>query len=174
GISVMPNAAVVFSSIESGTTTLWIMNEDGSRRRPFLRHPFSDGHPVAFSGGVAYVSVTANGTDLCVSGTDGEERRVVISHIDDAPIAVSPDGKYFIYSINRRLWKISADGQQRQELTQGVASNPSYSPTGQSIAFVSGDKLIVVTADGIELWRGALRQGGANGLRWTDDGNALL
>jgi Tol biopolymer transport system component len=179
----MHDGRLVFTSIERGTTTLWIMDADGGRRRQLLRNPFREEYPVAFSGGIAYVGTTPMATELCVTSNDGDGRRVVVSSVDDAPIAVSPDGKSFVYAFNRRLWRTSADGGQRRQLTQQAASAPVYSPNGDRIAFITSDaeqrednRLVIMDAEGSRIvWSSpAPAQGGAHCLRWTTDGTALL
>ncbi len=180
GVSTMPDGRLVLSSIENGTTTLWVMNADGSQRRPFLSRPFRDEYPVAFSGGVAYVSFTNAGAELCVTDAGGRERKVVVGGIDDAPIAVSPDGGSFAYSIDRRLWAAFADGRPPRQLTAGLARGPVYAPAGDRIAFLREDaggdvtRIEVIDAEGKEVWSAASRQAGCRQVRWTREGDALL
>ena len=185
GLSATSEGQLVFSSRETEPQTLWIMDAHGGRRRPFLRYPFRDSYPVAFSGGIAYVSATPAATELCTTNRDGEVRSVVVSGIDEAPIAASPNGKWLVCTINRRLWKFSADGRERQQLSQEIASTPAYSPKGDQIAFLTGapgayaihggdKRMVVIAADGHEVWSSAVPQPLARHLRWTNDGNALL
>jgi Tol biopolymer transport system component len=183
GISTMRDGRFVFASIERGTTTLWTMDADGGRRRQLIRNPFREEYPVSFSGGIAYVGTTPMATELCVTSSDGDGRRVVVSGVDDAPIAVSPDGTSFVYSVNRRLWKTSADGRERHQLTQEIAWTSVYSPNGDRIAFITvdakekeNDHLVIMHADGSRVvWSSpVLPWRDANWLRWNNDGTALL
>ena len=113
GLAELRDGRIVSTSAESGTVSLWIMDRDGTGRRQLLRDGFENRYPVAFSGGIAYVSKTPTETDVCVVDENGEGRRVIAREVDESPIAVSPDGESFVYRVNRRLWKISSDGRQR-------------------------------------------------------------
>ncbi|HET7712833.1 MAG TPA: protein kinase, partial [Thermoanaerobaculia bacterium] len=79
GISAGPDGRLVFTSKERGTTTLWSMDADLGRRRQLIRRPYREEYPVAFDGGIAYVSSTPTATELCVTSWEGEGRDVVAS-----------------------------------------------------------------------------------------------
>jgi Tol biopolymer transport system component len=181
GVTELADGRIVFTSGERGAATLWIMEHDGTGRRQLSRDTFENRFPVSFTGGIAYVSTSPAETDVCFINEDGESRRVIVRQVESAPIAVSPNGKSIVYSLNRRLWMISSDGAGRRQLTQEIASNPSFSPRGDRIAFVSGDteqpeggRLVVTNAAGDKiLWSAPVpRQGGS--LRWLPDGNSLV
>jgi Tol biopolymer transport system component len=101
--------------------------------------------------------------------------------VDDAPIAVSPDGKSLIYTLDRRLWKVSINGNHPRQLREEIASNPTYSSNGDRIAYVTGDsqrpepsRLVVTNAAGDQiLWSETAPSQGMT-LRWMPDGNSLL
>ncbi len=179
GVSVLPDGRVVFTSTERGTTTLWLMNPDGSGRKQLLRNPYREEYPIAFAGGIAYVATTPAATELCVTNDDGEGRRVVASPIDDSPVAVSPDGRSFAYTVHDRLWQVTADGKKRVELTRSPAWSPVYSPTGDRLAFIAtepdGAYLVVLDArTSAVTWRSSPLSSSPHWLRWADDGNGLL
>ncbi|HMC23755.1 MAG TPA: hypothetical protein VKL19_18000, partial [Thermoanaerobaculia bacterium] len=181
GVAELRDGRIVFTSVDAAAATLSIMDRNGNGRRQLMRDSFSNRFPVAFSEGIAYVSTTPNGTDVCRINDDGENRRVIVRGVDQAPIAVSPDGNSVVYSLNRRLWKVSSDGSQSRQLTREIASSPSYSPSGDRIAFVIGDmqqpegsRLVVMSADGDKLlWSKAVQRQSISS-RWMPDGNALL
>ena len=55
-------------------------------------------------------------------------------------IAISPDGKWAVWSAKKKLWLASVDGkQQAKELAsvRGAANQPKWSPDSKRIAFVS-------------------------------------
>jgi dipeptidyl aminopeptidase/acylaminoacyl peptidase len=55
-------------------------------------------------------------------------------------IAISPDGKWAVWSAKKKLWLASVDGkQQAKELAtvRGAADQPKWSPDSKRIAFVS-------------------------------------
>jgi Tol biopolymer transport system component len=181
GIAALADGRIVFTSSDRGAVVLCIMNSDGSGRRQLTRDPFLNRYPAAIPAGIAYLSTTLTETDVCVVNDDGQNRRVIARRVDQAPIAISPDGKSIVYSLDRRLWEASVDGSRRRPLMQEVASSPSYSPTGERIAFVTGDmeqpeggRLVVMSAGGEKiLWSKPVPRQTAD-VRWTPDGNALL
>lgn len=67
---------------------------------------------------------------------------------------LSPDGKTIVTDILGDLYRIPANGGQAQRITSGMAfdSQPTFSPDGKSIAFVSdrsgGESLWTARADG--------------------------
>lgn len=180
GVSAASDGRLVFASRERGTTTLWSMDADGARRRQLIRNPYRDEYPVAFAGGIAYVSNTPSATQLCVTSWEGEGRRVVATGIDDAPVAVSPKGDLFAYTVNERLMAIAGRGAPIQ-LAQEPAMMPAFSPTGDRIAFIAGDLqngaatvTVLQAGDGKALWRSPTLYPTVNWLRWQPDGRAIL
>ncbi len=181
GMSMLPDGRVVFTSTERGTTTLWLMNADGSGRKQLLRNPYREEHPIAFAGGIAYVATTPVATELCVTNDEGEGCRVVASPVDDSPVAASPDGRSFVYAVLGRLWQVSADGQQRIQLTRTPALSPVYSPRGDRLAFIDiepgGKHLVVLDARTSAVsWRSSPLPplSDPRRLRWAHDGKGLL
>ncbi|MEO8217838.1 MAG: hypothetical protein ABI718_12215 [Acidobacteriota bacterium] len=189
GVSAMADGRLVFTSTERGTTTLWSMDRDGGRRRQVIRKPYREEYPVAFAGGIAYVSSTPTATELCVTNNEGEGRRVVVSGIDEGPVAVSPDGRWFAYTVNDRLWSFSANGTRKQ-LTEGRATAPAFSPSGDRIAFITGkldmagnpesgtagsaELIVLRTGDWKPVWSAPVKRWTVNWLRWSSDGDAIL
>ena len=172
---------VVFTSTERGTTSLWSMDADGGKRKQLIRKPYREEYPVAFTGGIAYVSNTPAATELCVTSAEGEGRRVVASGIDDAPVAVSAQGDWFAYTINERLWSTAGSGTPVQ-LTEVPTVMPAFSPAGDRIAFIAGDPqngpreiVVLHSGDWKPVWRSPrLQQHSVSWLRWQPDGNAIL
>jgi dipeptidyl aminopeptidase/acylaminoacyl peptidase len=111
--------------------------------------------------------------------------------------AVSPDGKWVLYTVSStdlkkdhrttELWMVSWDGSHDIQLTYDYdepASSPEWSPDGSSISFLSDRKGKVA---GTQVWALSLRGGEARQLtdvpkkqgeikayRWSPDGQRLL
>lgn len=136
---------------------------------------------MAFAGGIAHVATTPAATELSVTNADGEARRVIASPIDDSPVAVSGDGRFFVYAIHDLLWQVSANGKQRIQVTRAPAYSPVYSPAGDRLAFISfepaGKYLVVVDARTLAVtWRSSALPSSStpHRLRWSHDAKGLL
>jgi serine/threonine protein kinase len=182
GLTLTPDGRIVFTSVEDRVQTLMISNRDGTERSRLTRDDYSNQYPAALRDGVAYVSSTPARNEVCVIGFDGEERRVLASHVDASPIAISRDGAWLIFRRNRRLWKMPMNGGEAKQLLTDVSSSPEWSPTGDRIAVLLGDPDIyaarlgvISAADGRLLWQAPLsgvRVGST--IRWLPDSSGLL
>jgi Tol biopolymer transport system component len=181
GVTQLRDGRLVFTSAERGISSLWIMQGDGSQRRLLSRDTIESRHPVSFSGGLAYISLFPTEAAVCVIDEDGGNRRVIARGADVAPIAVSPNGQSIVFGRDRRLWMISRHGTELRQLTGEIASNPSFSPDGERIAFVTGDtqqpegsRVIVMNVSdrAIVLSAPIARQPGS--VRWMPDGRSIV
>jgi Tol biopolymer transport system component len=181
GLAMTADGRIVFNSIEDQGQTLVVSNRDGSGRTRLTRDGFGNQYPVSFRDGIAYVSSTPRGTELCVVDLEGEGRRVVVRDVDTAPIAVSPDGAVVIFSRNRRLFKMPLRGGDATPLVDAVSFAPSFSPNGDRVAVLLGDpdtyaaRLGVIAADGRVSWStplGGVHAGSA--IRWMPDASGLI
>ena len=183
GLACTTDGRVVYASIEDTSPALYIANADGSGRAALTRDHFDNRLPAAFPGGVAYLSSSPAGNDICIIGLDGEGRRAVVHGVDVAPVAVSPDGKSLVFSRSRRLWKTTLDGKATPvPLTSDVSSGPSWSPAGDRIAFFTGDPdtygsgaAVMDAKDGriVARLQTHVLHGGST-IRWVRDGSALI
>lgn len=104
--------------------------------------------------------------------------------------AVSPDGQSVVYTVTRydletdrgqtHLWMVPTAGGEPRQLTHGEASatSPTWSPDGQSIAFVSarnedGRQVWLMPAAGGEATQLTRVDGGVGGPVWSPDGSRL-
>jgi Tol biopolymer transport system component len=181
GLTLTSDGRLVFSSIEEEQQTLMISNRDGSARSRLTRDAFSNEYPAAFPGGIAYVSTTSQGNEICVTSAEGEGRRVVVPDVDRSPIAVSADGRWVLYQRNRRLWKSPLAGGESTLLLDQVSSAPAWSPNGDRIAVLLGDsstfaaEVAVLTAEGRRVWSAPFTGAHAGSfIRWLRDGSGII
>jgi eukaryotic-like serine/threonine-protein kinase len=182
GLAVLPDGRIATSSLEEEGQVLVVSNRDGSGRRRLTRDRNISRHPVAFPGGVAYVSLTPGWTEVRVVDLQGESARVVIRDVNDSAIAVSPDGAWLAFRRNRRLWKTPMAGGTPTQLLQEVSSAPNWSRKGDRLAVLLGDPetysgsaAVISATDGKILWTTPLRSvHPGTTVRWLPDETGLI
>lgn len=128
-------------------------------------------------------------------GVDGQSQKSSFSYLDLFELQyvsdpqISPSGNWVVYKrmgfdimddkATGNLWMIKTDGSSHQKLTsrEAVESNPSWSPTGDRLAFVSA------TEEGSEIYIYWLNSGkfakisqlpfSPGSLAWSPDGDQL-
>src|SRR6185295_3139935 len=96
---------------------------------------------------IVFSSEEGGQTDLWIMNADGSARRRLLSDpFWDGDPAVSPDGKYIVFSSNRPnrgsvpyLWRIDIDGGNLTQLTSGEDTVPDISPDGRWVIYSSWD-----------------------------------
>ncbi|MGZ4807755.1 MAG: protein kinase domain-containing protein [Thermoanaerobaculia bacterium] len=178
GVSYLPDGRIVFSCLERGKTQLSVANLQTHQSAQITRDRYSNQFPVAFAGGIAYISSTPDDNEVCVTSFDGEGRRVIAHNVDQSAIAVSPDGRSLVYSANGKLWKMPMSGGVATQLFDAPSLGPSFSPAGDRIAFYyrSGTerRLGIIRTEGGHLDWSVPATFYTPCVRWLPGGNALL
>ncbi|HEV2718522.1 MAG TPA: protein kinase [Thermoanaerobaculia bacterium] len=180
GVSYAPDGRIVFVCPNEEHQDLWIANADGSQQMQLTHSRYGAMFPSAFRGGIAYLGTSLDGTELRVTGFDRGSDRVVLRGADWTSIAASPDGQWIAYSVNRRLWKVRADGRGATQLFDLPVDAMAFSPDGTRMAVFFDDRGtlkvgVLSAAGGAATWSMPLDyRTTPGGLHWTPDGNALL
>ncbi|HEX3068421.1 MAG TPA: protein kinase [Thermoanaerobaculia bacterium] len=177
GLSLTPDARIIFSAVESDID-LVITNGDGGYPQPLTRPPAVAIFPAAFPNGFAFVAPSPTGYEVRATGYDLHGTRTIVHGVDSGPIDVSRDGQWLAYNVDRRLWKIRMDGTGAKQLRPDQVSFASWSPTGDRLAILYNDgrdRLGVLPADGgAATWSAPVTLRGRSTVRWSPVGNSLL
>ena len=137
---------VAFTTWAKGTPRLMIVNTENARLLPFYNQEASLNATASFTpdGKEIYYASSATGlAQIFVAGLDGQGFRRV-SHRDAIEMEpkVDPKNPGIIYFVSgsqtgQQIYSMNADGTNVQRVTngEGEASNPSWNPDGQHIAF---------------------------------------
>jgi len=160
---------------------IYVMNANGSGRKPLITGPGDDRHPtwspaarLAFSSNRDgdYDIYTANSYGTLLTQLDGVG--------DDVDPAYSPDGRRIAFASNRAgnwdIWVINEDGSGLRALTADARrdSQPSWSPDGQRVVFTGFEgtfQVWVVNADGTGLAK--LTAGTDRDPAWSPNGSRI-
>jgi len=176
---------------ESGTdATLWVMNADGSDKRPLAEDLHGDwavwspdGTQVAFS----RCGEQVGDQEICVIGADGNGLRELTQGCGDVAPAWGPDGRiYFLRGSS--IYAMSADGSGVTQVTKGYdIADFGLSPDGKTLAIhdSANDRILAVAVDGsgspttlLDQPSRYLDPEGRLGTKWapawTPDGKALV
>jgi len=182
--------SIAFVSTASGLPQIWLMDRNGSNRRPLTTGPGNDGHPsVAWNGDfVAFHSdrdgifqiylIDLNGTNV---------RRLTNDSFDNRNPAWASDGRSLVFDSEREgkrgIYSVDvATGELKLLLNpeEGVTyQQPAWSPDGTRLAFVSRaagwHAICVANADGSELTKieGSVGFDKVDAPVWSPDGQRL-
>jgi serine/threonine protein kinase/Tol biopolymer transport system component len=177
GVSAVADGRVVFAAADDVPANVSIVNADGSDGAPLTREPALQ--PAAFTGSVAYIAPGRNGNEIHTVRFDGGRVTVIVRGADTESIAVTREGAWLAYHVNRRLWKIRSDGTGRKQLTTVPVASVAWSPSGDRIACLYDDggqqRLGVMPAGGgAPTWSIPFPHRLTSTVRWMPDGSALL
>jgi serine/threonine protein kinase/Tol biopolymer transport system component len=187
GLAWAPGDRIVYVSIASGNTEIWIMNRDGTDQKQLTNDSHLKYLPTVTPNGRFVVFVSqSGGVHLWRMDLDGGNQvQLTNGNYDNNP-RISPDGQWVVYSSYTSgklvLWKVPISGGAPTQLTDVVSSEPDISPDGKLVACFSnegqeGKSVIRVfpLAGGPSLHTLPLPSTADwdSGLRWTPDGRAL-
>jgi serine/threonine protein kinase len=132
GMSWAPDGRLVYSSAANGTFDLWIMNADGTGRRPIATDAGASIYPDVFRDGKTVVMSSDQGSNafeiwrMAIDGTD----MAPLTRTDSAwaPSAL-PDGS-ILFTVGSSIWRVAREGGTPVLVTEANASRTSVSPDG--------------------------------------------
>ena len=107
----------------------------------------ADGLAWTREGRMLYTAYVGEGESILEMNSDGSGMRQLTNNVGDAidrRIVATADGRYLVFQSTRsgslQLWRTNADGSNLKQLTSGGSnSQPSISPDGQTVVYVSED-----------------------------------
>ncbi|HMY76631.1 MAG TPA: hypothetical protein PLQ88_32730, partial [Blastocatellia bacterium] len=191
GLTWTPDGRIVYSSAANGQSDLWVMNADGSARKPLTDDIHTDLQPVVSPDGreVAFISWRDGTQGLWQMGLNGGGLHLLAKGVGDSSHGFSPDGKWIVYDAveagTPSLWRMPSGGGTAERLTSFYSWKPVASPDGQWLACYflespsSGAKIALVRfgnqpTDKPARVLGELPSRDRTLLQWTSDSRALI
>lgn len=174
--------AIVFSSVDAdGLRGIWLMDVDGTDRRPLVDR--FGRSPTWTPDGMSVVYVGSN--DLRIVGRSGADDRALTS-VDGAPLlnpSVSPDGSTIVFEASlddaRLLYTVPIDGGEATRITEESAFEPEWSPDGTRILFTTfrgefGDNIWATNPDGSDQENLVPSPDNDFHATWSPDGSRVM
>ncbi|HEY3136575.1 MAG TPA: hypothetical protein VGL29_11160 [Blastocatellia bacterium] len=190
GLSWMPDGKIVYNSQGGGFVDIWSMDSDGKNQKQLTANARSNFYPWATPDGryIVFASTRSRASrSIWRMDPDGGNLKQLTDGPGDIYPQSSPDGRWVVFQSVRsgstRVWKISIDGGEPEQLIDKWTANPTVSPDGSLIAcfYREGPNAPIIKVaiipfaggDPIKVLDIPYSVNGPAGLRWTPDGHAL-
>lgn len=141
GLTWTSGGQIIYASHLNGNTDLWMMDANGANRRQLTIDAGLDYQPASAPDGhsILFTSTRAGGqSNIWQMDISGANAKQLTFGKDDECSAVTPDGKWVIYTTRNHgqwtMWKAPMDGGTAIQLTKAPAQKPTVSPDGKLIA----------------------------------------
>jgi Tol biopolymer transport system component/DNA-binding winged helix-turn-helix (wHTH) protein len=187
GLAWTPDGRILFTSARSGALDIWIMNADGTGARQLTADTGgANWRPRSTPDGryIIFTSTRAGKQNIWRMDADGSNpTQLTMGAVEGTPY-LSPDGRWLYYTnyavSPNAIERIPFDGGPAIKLpTQYDSSDPVVSPDGKLIAYEHYDDRLgwhtaLLPADGGAPLKVFDFHAFRAGVRWTNDGQALL
>ncbi|MGH9801363.1 MAG: protein kinase domain-containing protein [Blastocatellia bacterium] len=141
GLTWMPNGKLVYISRASGSSDIWLMDQEGkSQQQLTTAETRAEIYPEVSPDGryIVFVSTRSGNSHIYrLDLTTGDQIQLTKGISEEFP-AVSADGKWVIYnstaSSKFTLWRVPIEGGEPVQLNDQLTQWPTVSPDGQRIA----------------------------------------
>jgi Tol biopolymer transport system component len=186
GLSWTPDGQLVYTSMASGTASIWQVDADGTHPRQLASVGLNSHVTVSRDGRAIVFESTRDGEQhIWRMDRDGANARQVTNGGGETNPRITPDGQTIVYnsSSDLTLWRIPLAGGQPTQLTQTYSGDPAVSPDGSLIAYNFRDtqaspqwKVAVIPARGgapHKVFDRVRAEYHSFELNWTPDGRAV-
>ncbi len=180
-----PNGDLLVSSSMAGSSDIWRLSRDGSRRQ-MTNHSANEMLPIVLPDGerIFFFSNRTGEGHVWRMNADGSNQTQITKKEGGFPLFAAPDGKwlYYLSSRHRTLWRVSTDGSGEEQLIFDKRTELFYafSPDGLQIAFAEkrGKEnvlKVVSLADkqNFKTFKLAVPKAGLKEFKWSPDGKFL-
>jgi Tol biopolymer transport system component/DNA-binding winged helix-turn-helix (wHTH) protein len=143
GADWTPDNKIVYSTINNGNADIWMTNSDGAgEAKQLTSDAKADTSPKLAPDGksIYFLSNRSGLMSIWRMNTDGTNPQKITENQDVFSLELTPDGREIFYTARaeniyvQKLWKISADGKDAQQLTEKAVFMPKLAPDGKTIA----------------------------------------
>ncbi len=141
GMDWAPDGRIVYTSLTSGNSDLWIIDAEGKDRRQLTATHHAEMSPsVSWDGQfIAYSSSRDTTPHIWRMDFDGNNQKYVTTGtMDDYSPRCSPDNRWIYFDSyrdmgRRNLWKVAADGGDPVKVSNDFTINLGISADGRSV-----------------------------------------
>jgi Tol biopolymer transport system component len=138
-----------------GYDQICTIKADGSSRKRLTNTTSDDQYPEWSPNmrSIVFSSDRGGDFDLFIMGADGShEHRLTTGPGNDYEPDFSPSGHKVVYSVGGdSLWVVGASGKNPHKILDVSNDTPTWSPSGDRIAFASGNDIVTIRPDGSDL-----------------------
>jgi Tol biopolymer transport system component len=175
---------IAFESERDGNTEIYVMDADGGNQVRLTNDPARDAAPAWSPDGrrIVFTSDRDNraSADIYVMNADGTGVERLTNDLSNWAPQFSPDGQRVAVQVNRDVVILNLSDGTRQRLTFDPQNgmNPTWSPDGRRLAFVSTRnrraEIFTMNADGSDPTPlVSMAAGSAIDPRWSPDGTRV-